>query len=438
MADSPAAVSAPVSESRAMTAPPPAGFPAPAAAAGVPAAPRPAGGRRSLPRRRSARAGAPADPACRPPRRARLRRPSSATTGSSRVGSSSRPTTPMSAPTPRSSPPRRPAISLQVPVVDNQVVHPGDLLARIDDGDYQARGRRGEGEDRHPGRDDRPHRPADRRAGGGHRPGRGADRRLARRSCARRGRRPARRARIRPFAQARADQLRLAAAARAGDRRPRPHRRRARRRQGDRRLGRRRARRRQGQSRRAARRSATRRRASARTDDRAGQGRARPLLHRVIRARSTASSATRRSRSAISCSRARGCMALVPLDASYVDANFKETQLGDIQPGQKVDVVDRRARRQRVSRASCRRSRRPRARSSRCCRPTTRPAISPRSCSACAVRDHLPRGGAEGRRRCGPGLSVVATVHTRDPDAPKPTLLGALGLEAAVSKTAKP
>jgi membrane fusion protein (multidrug efflux system) len=32
-------------------------------------------------------------------------------------------------------------------------------------------------------------------------------------------------------------------------------------------------------------------------------------------------------------------MALVPLDASYVDANFKETQLGDIKPGQKVDVA---------------------------------------------------------------------------------------------------
>jgi membrane fusion protein (multidrug efflux system) len=32
-------------------------------------------------------------------------------------------------------------------------------------------------------------------------------------------------------------------------------------------------------------------------------------------------------------------MALVPLNASYVDANFKETQLGDIKPGQKVDVA---------------------------------------------------------------------------------------------------
>ena len=37
-----------------------------------------------------------------------------------------------------------------------------------------------------------------------------------------------------------------------------------------------------------------------------------------------------------------------------------------------------------------------------------------------------------------PGLSVVATVHTRDPDQPKPTLLGALGLEALATRSAKP
>ena len=37
-----------------------------------------------------------------------------------------------------------------------------------------------------------------------------------------------------------------------------------------------------------------------------------------------------------------------------------------------------------------------------------------------------------------PGLSVVATVHTRDPSAPKPTLLGALGLEAFATKSEKP
>ncbi len=32
-------------------------------------------------------------------------------------------------------------------------------------------------------------------------------------------------------------------------------------------------------------------------------------------------------------------MALVPLNASYVDANFKETQLANLSPGQKVDVA---------------------------------------------------------------------------------------------------
>ena len=37
-----------------------------------------------------------------------------------------------------------------------------------------------------------------------------------------------------------------------------------------------------------------------------------------------------------------------------------------------------------------------------------------------------------------PGLSVVATVHTRDPGAPKPTLLGALGLDGVGKATAKP
>ena len=36
------------------------------------------------------------------------------------------------------------------------------------------------------------------------------------------------------------------------------------------------------------------------------------------------------------------------------------------------------------------------------------------------------------------GLSVIATIHTRDPDTPKPTLLGALGLEASATRSAKP
>jgi hypothetical protein len=36
------------------------------------------------------------------------------------------------------------------------------------------------------------------------------------------------------------------------------------------------------------------------------------------------------------------------------------------------------------------------------------------------------------------GLSVVATIHTRDPATPEPTLLGALGLEAFATRSLKP
>ena len=36
------------------------------------------------------------------------------------------------------------------------------------------------------------------------------------------------------------------------------------------------------------------------------------------------------------------------------------------------------------------------------------------------------------------GLSVVATVHTRDPALPKPTILSALGLDASASRSLKP
>jgi membrane fusion protein, multidrug efflux system len=129
-------------------------------------------------------------------------------------------------------------------------------------------------------------------------------------------------------------------------------------------------------------------------------------------------------------------MALVPLNASYVDANFKETQLGDIKPGQKVDVaidaLDGRVVEGVVS------------------------SISPASGAEFSL---LPPDNATGNftkvvQRVAvrvifpeevlkevplrPGLSVVATVHTRDPDAPKPTLLGALGLEAFATRSEKP
>src|SRR5271168_2853018 len=129
-------------------------------------------------------------------------------------------------------------------------------------------------------------------------------------------------------------------------------------------------------------------------------------------------------------------MELVPLNDSYVDANYKETQLGDIKPGQKVDVaidaLDGKVVEGVVS------------------------SISPASGSEFSL---LPPDNATGNftkvvQRVAvrvtfsdevlkevplrPGLSVVATVHTRDPDAPKPTLLGALGFEAVASKAEKP
>ncbi len=129
-------------------------------------------------------------------------------------------------------------------------------------------------------------------------------------------------------------------------------------------------------------------------------------------------------------------MALVPLNASYVDANFKETQLVGIKPGQKVDVaVDALGGRVVEGVVS---------------------SISPASGSQFSL---LPPENATGNftkvvQRVAvrvtfpeevlkqvplrPGLSVVATVHTRDPDAPKPTLLGALGFDTSPPKSLKP
>ena len=129
-------------------------------------------------------------------------------------------------------------------------------------------------------------------------------------------------------------------------------------------------------------------------------------------------------------------MALVPLDASYVDANFKETQLGDIKPGQKVDVaIDALGGKVVEGVVS---------------------SIAPASGSQFSL---LPPDNATGNftkivqrvpvrvtfsdevlktTPLRPGLSVVATVHTRDPNAPTPTLLGALGFEAVASKATKP
>ncbi|MGD0642412.1 MAG: HlyD family secretion protein [Roseiarcus sp.] len=130
-------------------------------------------------------------------------------------------------------------------------------------------------------------------------------------------------------------------------------------------------------------------------------------------------------------------LALVPLSSAYVDANFKETQLDSIRPGQKVDLAvdsfDGRV------------------------IPGVVASIAPASgaefsllppdnatgnftkvVQRIAVRIAVaPEALKDGTLR--PGLSVVASVHTRDESQPKPSLLGALGFGAAAKENgAKP
>jgi membrane fusion protein (multidrug efflux system) len=129
-------------------------------------------------------------------------------------------------------------------------------------------------------------------------------------------------------------------------------------------------------------------------------------------------------------------LALVSMNNLYVDANFKETQLASIRPGQKVDVsVD--ALGGKVI-------------------PGVVTSISPASGAQFSllppdnatgnftkvvqrvpVRITLaPEAIKDGELR--PGLSVFASVRTRDESEPKPTLLGALGLGRATGESVKP
>ena len=78
-------------------------------------------------------------------------------------------------------------------------------------------------------------------------------------------------------------------------------------------------------------------------------------------------------------------MAVVPLDAVYIVANYKETQLTRVRPGQPVEVyVDTFPDARIMAMSTVSRQRR--ACSSPCCRPTTPPATLPRSSSACRLK----------------------------------------------------
>jgi membrane fusion protein, multidrug efflux system len=122
-------------------------------------------------------------------------------------------------------------------------------------------------------------------------------------------------------------------------------------------------------------------------------------------------------------------LALVPLTSAYVDANFKETQLGAIRPGQKVDVavdsLDGRVIEGVVTSVA------PASGSQFSLLPPDNATGNfTKVVQRVAVRIALP---AEALRKgdLRPGLSVVASVRTRDESLPKPTLLGALGLDAS-------
>jgi membrane fusion protein (multidrug efflux system) len=125
-------------------------------------------------------------------------------------------------------------------------------------------------------------------------------------------------------------------------------------------------------------------------------------------------------------------LAVVPLQSAYVDANFKETQLDAIRPGEKVDIAvdsfDGRV------------------------VPGIVESVSPASGAQFSL---LPPDNATGnftkvvqrvtvriaiapdalaREPLRSGMSVVATIHTRDDSQPRPTLLGLFGLGATAGE----
>jgi membrane fusion protein, multidrug efflux system len=120
-------------------------------------------------------------------------------------------------------------------------------------------------------------------------------------------------------------------------------------------------------------------------------------------------------------------LAVVPLDTAYVEANYKETQLGDIKPGQKVDItVDAYAKRsiegavESIAPGS--------GAEFSLLPPENATGNFTKIVQRLPVRIKIPADVArEGLLR--PGMSVVASVHTRDKSQPPPTLLGLLGLD---------
>ena len=136
--------------------------------------------------------------------------------------------------------------------------------------------------------------------------------------------------------------------------------------------------------------------------------RAQPLVHhRARRRRGVVSRRTVEAGQLVSPE--RPLLALVPLDDVWVVANFKEDQLAEMQRRAAGDSPGRHLRPPDVRTATSTASPAAPARASRFCRPTTPPATSPRSCSACPCSSASTTPPAVELR---PGMSADVTVDT--------------------------
>ena len=119
-------------------------------------------------------------------------------------------------------------------------------------------------------------------------------------------------------------------------------------------------------------------------------------------------------------------LSLVPVESAYVEANFKETQLARMKPGQKVAIrVDALA--GQVIEGTLDSFAPASGSQFSLLPPENATGNFTKIVQRVPVRIKVPaKLAAQGVLR--PGLSVVADVDTRPPDEPRPTLMGAFGL----------
>ncbi|MBV9217902.1 MAG: HlyD family secretion protein, partial [Methylobacteriaceae bacterium] len=120
-------------------------------------------------------------------------------------------------------------------------------------------------------------------------------------------------------------------------------------------------------------------------------------------------------------------LALVPLQSAYVEANFKETQLARMAPGQKADIVVD-AYPGRTIEGTVESFAPASGSEFSLLPPENATGNFTKIVQRIPVRIRVPEKVAlEGILR--PGLSVVVDVHTREQGSAKPTLVAALGLD---------